>query len=309
MKKTLICWTIMLVAMLTLITGCDTIGTLGNIEVYDSGSARTISSPSPSEEAESDAPSDMPSPQQSEAAESNPPSDEPPPQQEKQESPLPSDDVPATETHSYREYMQNGYYEYVDDDTSTYIHIDYLHIAGHPDKEIERSLNQMLSDMAGITDPPMTEEGLSLDVQYSYEILAERYLSVGYSVLYDQIAAAHPWRSLDCLTVDLQTGQVIELADVMALDERLMQKLVNREFDQSIDGGSAIVGLEEGALDIYSGEGFYYEICRNGIFYLNSTSIGFVVGVSHADGDYWVLSFPYDSVKELLNPWFIELIP
>jgi hypothetical protein len=55
-------------------------------------------------------------------------------------------------------------------------------------------------------------------------------------------------------------------------------------------------------------EDFYRQISSYGSFSLSENSIGFIVWVPHAVGDYWLLAFPYDTVSELLNTWFIELV-
>ena len=93
----------------------------------------------------------------------------------------------------------------------------------------------------------------------------------------------------------------------MAVDERLLQMLIDREFDRSDDGDSEIIGISEGVLDVCDYNDFYRQISSYGNFSLRLNSIGFIVGVYHAEGDYWVLAFPYSSISELLNPQFNEL--
>ena len=57
-----------------------------------------------------------------------------------------------------------------------------------------------------------------------YEILAESLLCARYYLYYFDRGAAHPWRSMDCITIDLETGLEIELTDIMVIDGRFEKR-------------------------------------------------------------------------------------
>lgn len=217
-------------------------------------------------------------------------------------------DIPDPGPAGFSVDIQTMHYEYINDDTSTEITVDRLEISGHSKKKIEQSINRKLEDIAWIYDiSPEEEEGLSYNMQCDYTLLAERYLSARYYLQYYHQTAIHPWRGLDSITIDLETGQEITLTDIMTIDERLLQKLVGREFDHSEHGGSQIIGMDEGALEECDYEDFYRQISEYNNFTLNENSIGLIVEVPHYLGDYWVLAFSYDSVSELIHPWFAAL--
>ena len=201
--------------------------------------------------------------------------------------------------------IQTEHYEYINEDTLSDISVDHLQISGHPDPEIEQSINRILTDMAGLQDISPTEEGLLYKMQCDYYLIAGQYLNARYYLQYYSQSAAHPWRNLDSITLDLKTGNEVVLSEIIVIDERFKHKLVNRAFD---DNQSDVVGVEEGVLEDCNYEDFYMQISTYEQFTLSENSIGLVVGVPHAVGDYWVLLFPYDSVRELLTPWFKALI-
>ena len=201
--------------------------------------------------------------------------------------------------------VKTEHYEYKNADTLTDISADNLKINGHPNKNIEQRINQMLKELAWIYEDSPTEEELEYEMRCDYVILAERYMCVSYYLQYYSLSAAHPWRSLDCKTIDLEVGWEIALSDIMTIDERLLQKLVGRKFDIS---ESDIVGVDDGVLDECDYDDFYRQISKYKNYTLSENSIGFIVEVPHYIGDYWVLVFPYDSVSELLQPWFAALV-
>jgi len=204
--------------------------------------------------------------------------------------------------------IQTEYYEYINEDAFSNITVEYLQISGHPDSRIEQSINLILGGMAWLYEISPTEEDLFYDMKCEYTILAGRYLSASYYMQYDHRGDPHPWRWLDSIVLDLKTGLEVELADVINIDGRLRNKLTSREFDYSDEGESQIVGLDEGALEEVDLEDFYRQICSYGFFILSENSIGFIVEVPHYIGDYWVLAFPYESIDELMHPWFTALL-
>ena len=203
--------------------------------------------------------------------------------------------------------INTEHYEYINNVTYADISVDHLRISGHPDEEIEESINEALEGAAWVDEVSRTEENVQYHMTCEYTLLAGRYLSARYYLQYDNRTAAHPWSDLVCITLDLETGLTVELPEIMTIDERLLQKLTDRAFDQSDDGDSLIVGIGEGVLEECDYEDFYRQISSTGGFTLMKNSIGFIVGVSHVYGDYWVLAFPYGDVGELLDPNFIEL--
>ena len=203
--------------------------------------------------------------------------------------------------------INTEHYEYINNVTNADISVDHLRISGHPDEEIEERINQALEGAAWVDEVSRTEEDVQYHMTCDYTLLAGRYLSARYYLQFYHQSGAHPWRDLVCITLDLDTGLTVELPEIMTIDERLLQKLIDREFDQSDDGDSEIVGIGEGVLEECDFEDFYRQINTIGKFTLMKNSIGFIVGVAHAEGDYWVLAFPYGEVGELLDPRFIEL--
>jgi len=88
-----------------------------------------------------------------------------------------------------------------------------------------------------------------------------------------------------------------------------MQKmLVDRGYDLSDDGESEIIGLDEEALEEIDVDDFYWQISSFGSFTLSEKSVMLIISVPHAIGDYWVLAFPYETLRELLHPWFALLV-
>ena len=203
--------------------------------------------------------------------------------------------------------INTEHYEYINNVTYADISVDHLRISGHPDEEIEERINQALEESAWVDEVSRTEEDVQYHMTCDYTLLAGRYLSARYYLQYYSRTAAHPWRALLCITLDLETGLTVELTEIMTIDDRLLQKLIGGEFDQSDDGDSQIVGIGEGVLEECDYEDFYWQISSFGRFSLMKNSIGFTVEVSHVDGDYWVLAFPYSGVGELLDPRFVEL--
>ena len=204
--------------------------------------------------------------------------------------------------------IQTEHYDYVDEGKQTDITVDYLRISGFSDMKAENQINKALEDIAWMDLGSPTEEGLYYNMQCDYSILAGRFLCARYYLQYYHQTAAHPWRSLNCITIDLETGRELTLTDIMAIDERIMQMLVERAFIHSIDGETEIIGLDEGILEDIEFDDFYWQISTFGKFTLSDRSVRLIVDVPHYAGDYWVLAFPYESLSELLYPWFSALM-
>jgi len=152
------------------------------------------------------------------------------------------------------------------------------------------------------------EEGLYYHVLCDYTLLADRLLCARYSLYYYSQSAVHPWRSLNSITIDLETGQEVSLDNIMVIDERMQKMLIDRGFDLAYDGESEIIGFDEGVLEEIDMDDFYWQISTFGSFALSENSVMLIVFVPHVIGDYWVLAFPYEILSELLLPWFALLV-
>jgi hypothetical protein len=199
-------------------------------------------------------------------------------------------------------------YEYEDALTNTDIIVETLHVSGLSDNKIEDRINKTLYEIAWMPDITPTEKQLYYHMECEYSIFALRYLSARFYLDYYSYTAPHPWTYMYCITIDLATGAEIELIDVMAVDGRLYTLLVNMAYDISDDSGTKIVAEDFGVIDENELLDLYLQIKDNGYFSLSDTSVLLIVNVPHAIGDYWVFAFNYDSVRELLSPWFANIV-
>ena len=204
-------------------------------------------------------------------------------------------------------------YIYEDATPDASISIEYLQISRLSDLKIQERINNMLHrsiiDFKTVWEnDPEISDLKTYEIYANYTIIGN-ILSVQEMLSFYHSQAPYPWVALDSMTIDIQTGEKLILSDLLILSENLSDRLT-MEIVQPIK-----IVIDEHDNDMMQ-ELFYdrlYDCIEDGYqndhnFYLTEETIGFIMEVPHAIGDYWTFEIAYDDLSDFLKPDFLWLL-
>lgn len=186
-------------------------------------------------------------------------------------------------------------HEDISDEKSRNVSIKYPQVSGLKNIGFMKELNEELS-------PPYFEgdedNGLTLEVRSEYAIIGDNILSFRFNRFCYRVDAVHPSSDMWALTVNTETGEHLDLSDIVLVDENFRELFLSGLFVSDRFSHEDILELER--LD-----GLYNRIYD---FYLTEKALGVIVGTSHAAGDYLTFEISYTDIGDLLHSNFKFLI-
>ncbi len=177
------------------------------------------------------------------------------------------------------------------------ISIEYVQISRLHDPMAQEAANERLRREAFSDWQPDKEEGIALAIVQT-PVLFRNYLSVTTWTSCDISGVGHPWCSLDSLVIDLNTGDLVELGDLLEVDDgrRIREMIGQGAFKNDRFSHEECLNMEW-----YDrlGDSIVGEEDRTGGFYLTEDGMVFLIDVSHVEGDYLIFEIGYDELEGL----------
>lgn len=189
--------------------------------------------------------------------------------------------------------INKGYSRH-DDKSGANIRVDYVQINDLFNRDRQCVMNEKLKKYALSDWNVKAERDLELTIKQSPAIYQD-FLSVREWTDYYEMGAAHPWTALSAITLDLKTGGELSLTDVIAVDERIKEKIFAGDFKNGKFTHEECIQFEfyDNLWNVMQGN-------SQNSFYLTEYSIGFILELPHVMGDYMTFEIPYEDLKEWL---------
>lgn len=191
-------------------------------------------------------------------------------------------------------------YRRINEDTQTNVKVEYIQISRLNNPAVQTKINEILKNNVFDRVTEDTSKGLEYEV-FSSAYIVGKMLSVSERSSFYQTDAVHPWQNMNAYAFNYVTGEVVTLSDIIAIDYRLKVKMLAGKF--KCDRFSHEECIEWGTYDeLYDAMMDDYLTGGRQSFYFTDYNLGFVLGTSHAGGDYWTFEIPFSDIEELFKP-------
>ena len=182
-------------------------------------------------------------------------------------------------------------FSYIDDNDMAGVSICYPTLTTCPmDQGTLAKINNAIYDFA-INEYDVKENclGLTLDLTYELVSLNENYLSLFFTGIYYYEGSPYPSAIGKAITFSLITGETLSLNDFIAIDD-LKERADAPDFNFEIAKGTNELLTDHSIQELIS---MYVDTNSN--FYIRDDKIGIIVDLIHAEGDYAVIEFNFES--------------
>lgn len=184
----------------------------------------------------------------------------------------------------------------LDDKAGNNIKIVYPKIIGFVDGNRQDEINNLLKNAAFIATKQV-DQNLTLDLDYTISLTTNRLISVQYDGFYYVTTAAHPINYFHTVNIDLETGKMLLLQDMVGVDDQLADKIINQgngvsEYLTSLE----IEDIKNNYLLDSRREDWNTTIYECNSFYLTPDHLGISFPTIHAMGDHIEYEIPYEKV-------------
>lgn len=213
--------------------------------------------------------------------------------------PLPIESIVNADLYEDSDYLLSlvsKRYHRLDIEADADITINYTQLSNFHNQKLLNDINEMLLDNALSDWRIESEEGLKLNIIQSSNIY-QNYLSITKWTDCHIYNAQHPWCSFSSMVIDINTGNILNLEELMIIDETIKDKIysgyfINNRFSH------------EECLEMH----VYAQLCSSILehpyasnnFFLRDEGVSFIIDVPHVMGDYLIF---YISIEDLGELW------
>ncbi len=197
--------------------------------------------------------------------------------------------------------IETKLFEDIDEAKNINVVISYPEVHGLIDEEFQTKINDLFKEMAFFNYIPDVKDipeitGFHLSERYEYFITHQNILSIQFYTNYDYSTATHPWQDMTGYNINLETGDILKLSDVIDTGIEFHNLFKRGVFtcDRISHEDISEWGYYDKWLKYLHDDNIYS-------FYLTEDSFNLIVGVSHVEGDYWVFSAEYQNIKNILK--------
>lgn len=187
-----------------------------------------------------------------------------------------------------------------DENEAADISISYLQLNRSHNLDNLSGLNSQLKEYAFFDWHVKDETGLELKIN-QWQSLYEDYLSVRQWSHWEAESAPHPWGAMSAMTFNIKTGEMVELKDILVVDETLKSMMYAGAFKSSLIAHEDCIewGLYDRLWDMILKSMEQDTDSKKYNFYLTEDKLGFILSVSHVEGDYLTFEIPYEQLGGL----------
>lgn len=186
-------------------------------------------------------------------------------------------------------------YHRLDSEADADITINLIQLSRFHNQELQNEINEMLLENALFDWQVDNESGLKLNILHSLTI-NQNYLSITKWTDCHIYNAQHPWCSFSSMVIDIKTGNVLNLEELMIIDERIKDKIYSGKFINNRFSHEEFLEMQ-----------VYDQLCTsildypdaNNNFFLIENGVSFIIDVSHVMGDYLIFYISFDDLGEL----------
>lgn len=178
------------------------------------------------------------------------------------------------------------------------IKIFFPQINGLSDKTKQAKINELIQDsvLKDIQDVERVYRMFEMD--YTIMWTSNSLLSILFYGYYDEMQAPHPNRVCNTININMKTGQIINLPDVVNANSDFVQLFINKS--QLVDG-SGTLDYTEIKKDYFNVDDLKTVFENNEAYCFTSTGLVFYVPTAHVIGDYALFSLNFSDISKYLK--------
>lgn len=188
-----------------------------------------------------------------------------------------------------------------------YYFIKYPQITDLSDKNKESKINKEIkkSITLGTKDKISNYRGYFSNSKIVWR--SEKLLSIITYVNCMGKSAAHPYMIINTLNIDMKTGNIIKLNDLLNCNNKFKKLFKNKAqivYDETVldlTGKDGRKELKRFKNDMFANDNIKYEFDNNSEYYFTSTGIVFVYEVIFAYGSYEIFSLKYSDLRKYIK--------
>ncbi len=182
------------------------------------------------------------------------------------------------------------------DKNSNDIKVFFPQINGLSDKTKQAKINELIKNVALIAD---LREDVSWIEWYNldYDVIwsSNNLLSILLTGNCYAKKAAHPFSFCNTINIDMKTGELIKLSDIVNVNSDFVQLLINKS--QLVDGRGTIdfTAIKK---DYFNKDDLKTAFENDETYYFTSTGLVFSVSTAHVIGDYALFSLNFSDISK-----------
>ena len=184
---------------------------------------------------------------------------------------------------------------YMGETESSSFVIPYPQIVIDGGGEEEKNINKTLYHM-GVETYTDDWDIYEIDADYSIGLLNEQIISVIFQGIITPTDGRYPSTACFAVTIDLDTGELIKLGDVIPLEN--LECFFTPQYFTLVEGIDSLEAGEANYKSLFDQykefPSFAYDCDHLHDFYIKEDCLGIIIGVPHIDGDIVVFEATYD---------------
>ncbi len=185
------------------------------------------------------------------------------------------------------------------DKNSNDIKIFFPQINGLSDKTKQEKINDLIRNTALVDGKDDINLYRTFDLNYTMLWSSNNLLSIMFSGYYDEKQAPHPNRVCNTVNIDMKSGNIIKLDDIVNMNSDFVQLFIDKS--EFVDSG-ATLDFETIKKDYFNADNLKIYFENNEAYYFTSTGLVFYVSTEHAIGDYALFSLSFSDISKYIKP-------
>lgn len=178
------------------------------------------------------------------------------------------------------------------------IKIFFPQINGLSDNVKQKKINELIRNAALVDTQDDINLYRSFELDYTIMWTSDNLLSILLSGYYDEKQAPHPNRICSTVNIDMKTGNLIKLADIVNVNSDFIQTFINKS--QFVDA-SATLDFTAIKKDYFNADNLKTYFDNDEAYYFTSKGLVFHVSTEHAIGDYALFSLNFSDISKYIK--------
>ncbi|MBT2723952.1 PdaC/SigV domain-containing protein [Bacillus sp. ISL-46] len=192
--------------------------------------------------------------------------------------------------------------------TENNIKINYPQLTKSSDQQKEKTINQLLKKEAiKVLNYYLPEvQDLTLEINYEIKSKSPSLLSIQYTGVGYMNGAAHPNNHYYTTNIDIETGTILQLKDMINIDENFVGNLKQNAKSMKPEHQGILNSIHPSDLlnmltNADSLDNIGTENQSDTFSYFTSDSLGISIPVSHAEGDHAEFEITYQAIAQNIH--------
>ncbi len=174
------------------------------------------------------------------------------------------------------------------------IEIFFPAINGLSDEAKQYKINDLIRNAALADTQGDIDQYSAFDLNYTIKWSSNNLLSILFYGYYNAKQAPHPNRIFNAVNIDMKTGDIIKLSDIVNIDNDFVNGFIEKS--QFVDGG-ATLDFTEIKNDFFDADDLKISFENDAAYYFTSTGLVLRVSTVYAIGDYAFFHLDFSDIS------------